>query len=72
VAVPKPRPFKVPLAYVIAGRDDAMAAMLDTWIELKRKDGTIDELFAHWILGRTASAAHRRWSILDDVLHWGK
>jgi len=72
VVVPKPRPLKVPLAYVIAGNDQQLAKVIDTWIELKRKDGTIDELFAHWILGRTASAAHRRWSILDDVLHWGK
>jgi len=43
-----------------------------TAIKLITEFGTIDELFAHWILGRTASAAHRRWSILDDVLHWGK
>jgi len=47
VAVPKPRPFKVPLAYIIAGRDAEMTSMVNTWIELKRKDGTIDELFAH-------------------------
>jgi hypothetical protein len=59
VAVPKPRPFKVPLAYAIAGRDSAMTAMVDTWIELKRKDGTIDELFAHWILGQDAAAKVR-------------
>jgi Na+/H+-dicarboxylate symporter/ABC-type amino acid transport substrate-binding protein len=72
VVVPKPRPLKVPLAYVIAGNDRALARVVDTWIELKRKDGTIDELFAHWILGRTASATHRRWSILDDVLRGGK
>ena len=69
VAVPKPRPFKVPLAYVIAGRDDAMAAMVNTWIELKRKDGTIDELFAHWILGQNAAPAQPRWSVLDALLH---
>ena len=71
VAVPKPRPFKVPLAYVIAGRDSQMTSMVDTWIELKRKDGTIDQLFAHWILGEDTTSRHRRWSILDDVLHWG-
>jgi len=45
--------------------------MVNTWIELKRKDGTIDQLFAHWILGDDTTARHRRWSILDDVLHWG-
>ena len=71
VAVPKPRPFKVPLAYVVAGHDAAMASMLATWIELKRKDGTIDELFAHWILGRDSTPKRPRWSVIDDVLHWG-
>jgi ABC-type amino acid transport substrate-binding protein len=72
VAVPKPRPFKVPLAYVIAGRDRAMAAMVDTWIELKRKDGTIDELFAHWILGQDDAPKRPRWSVIDNVLHRGR
>jgi ABC-type amino acid transport substrate-binding protein len=70
VAVPKPRPFKVPLAYVIAGRDNAMAAMVDTWIELKRKDGTIDEQFAHWILGQDSGPKTPRWSVAHDVLNW--
>jgi Na+/H+-dicarboxylate symporter/ABC-type amino acid transport substrate-binding protein len=72
VVVPKPRPVKIPLGYVVAGRDQPLAAVVDTWIDLKRRDGTIDELFAHWILGRNATPAARRWSILDDVLRWGK
>jgi Na+/H+-dicarboxylate symporter/ABC-type amino acid transport substrate-binding protein len=70
VAVPKPRPFKVPLAYVIAGRDAAMNSMVNTWVELKRKDDTIDELFNHWILGQDSVPKHPRWSVLHDVLHW--
>src|SRR5262249_48256070 len=70
VAVPKPRPFKVPLAYVIAGRDADLASVVNTWIELKRKDGTIDALFGHWILGRDDSAKSPRWSVSRDVLHW--
>jgi Na+/H+-dicarboxylate symporter len=69
VAVPKPRPSRVPLAYVIAGRDGPMTAMVNTWIELKRKDGTTDELFAHWILGQNIEPTRPRWSVLDDVLH---
>jgi len=72
VAVPKPRPFRVPLAYVVAGRDAAMTAMVNTWIELKRKDGTIDELFAHWILGQDSAPRRPRWSVVDDVLHWAR
>jgi Na+/H+-dicarboxylate symporter/ABC-type amino acid transport substrate-binding protein len=70
VAVPKPRPARVPLAYVVAGRDQALAALLDTWIELKREDGTIDQLFAHWILGQSSSRKRPRWSVIRDVLHW--
>ncbi len=70
VAVPKPRPFKVPLAYVLAGRDAATTSMVNTWIELKRKDGTIDELFSHWILGQDSTPTHHRWSVGHDVLHW--
>jgi len=72
VAVPKPNVYKVPLAYIVAGRDQPLVGVVNTWIDLKRKDGTIDELFAHWILGRDALAHVRRWSILDDVLGWGK
>jgi ABC-type amino acid transport substrate-binding protein len=56
VAVPMPRPLKIPLAYIVLGRDEMLASVVNTWIDLKRKDGTIDRLFAHWILGRDAVA----------------
>jgi ABC-type amino acid transport substrate-binding protein len=69
VVVPKPRPQKVPLAYVVAGRDRDMTALLDAWIDLKRKDGTIDELFAHWILGQQTTPKEPRWSVVRNVLH---
>jgi ABC-type amino acid transport substrate-binding protein len=68
VVVPKPRPLAVPLAYIIAGRDEALAQVVNAWVDLKKKDGTIERLFAHWILGRDATPHRRRWSILDDVL----
>src|SRR5262249_27830427 len=70
VVVPQPRPSKIPLAYVIAGRDRALAGSIDSWIELKRKDGTIAALFSHWILGRTARADNPRWSVIRNLLHW--
>ena len=67
VAVPQPRPSKVPLAYVIAGRDQALAALVDTWIDLKRKDGSIDELVSYWILGQHAAA--RRILAVEVIEH---
>jgi Na+/H+-dicarboxylate symporter/ABC-type amino acid transport substrate-binding protein len=68
VVVPKPRPMKVPLAYAIAARDHELASAVDAWIDLKRKDGTIDDLFAHWVLGKDAAPHQRRWSVVDNVL----
>jgi hypothetical protein len=68
--VPKPRPVKVPLAYAIPARDAAMLSLVNNWIELKRDDGTIDRLFAHWIMGQTPGPKAPRWSVIRDVLHW--
>jgi ABC-type amino acid transport substrate-binding protein len=70
VAVPQPRPAKVPLGYVIAGRDQGLANLVNVWLDLKRKDGTIDQLFSRWIMGKDATVRPPRWSILHDVLHW--
>jgi Na+/H+-dicarboxylate symporter/ABC-type amino acid transport substrate-binding protein len=70
VAVPRPGLSKVPLAYPIARQDDAFATIVNTWIDLKTKDGTVEALYDRWILGRTTTSRKPRWSILRDVLHW--
>ena len=70
VAVPHPLQIRLPLAYPVARHDVEAARFLSTWIDLKKKDGTIQALYDHWILGRDAKAKAPRWSILRDVLHW--
>ena len=70
VDVPEPGLVKLPLAYPIAGHDEALASFINVWIDLKRKDGTIEALYNHWVLGRTAGPRQPRWSIIRDVLHW--
>ncbi len=72
VVVPEPGRIKVPLAYAAPLRNGAMVRFLNTWIQLKQKDGSIDALFQHWILGRDAKKTKRRWSVLHDVLGWGE
>ncbi len=49
-----------------------MVGFQNTRIQLKQKDGSIDALFQHWILGRDARKTNRRWSVLHDVLGWGE
>jgi Na+/H+-dicarboxylate symporter/ABC-type amino acid transport substrate-binding protein len=70
VVIPQPDIVKVPLAYPIGGHDQAFAVFVNTWIELKRKDGTFDSLYKYWILGRDAAPKAPRWSIMRNVLHW--
>ena len=70
VVVPEPGTVKIPLAYPIARHDQAFAAFVNTWIDLKRKDGSFDAAFQYWILGKSAAARTPRWSIIRNVLHW--
>jgi Na+/H+-dicarboxylate symporter len=70
VVVPEPGIIKIPLAYPMAGHDQDWLRFINTWIELKQRDGTIDALYGHWILGKQAGKRQPRWSIMRNVLHW--
>jgi proton glutamate symport protein len=70
VAVPLPNPVRIPLAYPMPQGNSAFADYVNTWIELKKRDGTIQKLFNHWILGRGAEKHEPRWSVIHNVLHW--
>ena len=70
VVVPEPEVVKIPLAYPVARRDQEWAHFINTWIELKRRDGTVDALYGHWVLGKQSVKRTLRWSIMRNVLHW--
>ena len=70
VVVPAPGITKVPLAYPIGAHDPSFASFMNTWIDLKRKDGTIQGLYDYWVLGRDAAPRQPRWSVIRNVLHW--
>lgn len=70
VIVPQPDTIKLPLAYPLASGDERWASYVNTWLQLKRGDGTIDTLYRHWILGEHAIPPARRWSVARNVLHW--
>jgi ABC-type amino acid transport substrate-binding protein len=70
VVVPSGTRVRIPLGYPVAARDETFASFINTWIELKRKDGTMEALFDYWVKGLRAVPAQPRWSIIRDVLHW--
>jgi Na+/H+-dicarboxylate symporter/ABC-type amino acid transport substrate-binding protein len=71
VVVPRPDIVKWPLAYPVAGRDDAMADFVSRWIDLKKKQRlAYQRFYDHWILGLEAEEKKPRWSVIRNVLHW--
>jgi Na+/H+-dicarboxylate symporter len=70
VVVPLPDPVRIPLAFAMPPGESRLATFVNTWLDLKRRDRTVDDLFRYWILGRDREAPRPRWSIMRDVLHW--
>ncbi|MBW2315786.1 MAG: transporter substrate-binding domain-containing protein, partial [Deltaproteobacteria bacterium] len=68
--VPDPPFQKVPVAYGLPDGETGWRNYVDSWLDLKKRDGTIDLLYDHWVLGRGAEPQRPRWSIVRDVLHW--
>jgi ABC-type amino acid transport substrate-binding protein len=58
------------MAYPLPLGEPDWKNVVDNWISLKRGDGTIAQLYDHWILGRDAEERGPRWSVARDVLGW--
>ena len=69
VAVTQPDILAIPLAYGTPRGDRELADFVSTWIELKKNDRSISELYDYWILGRNAADREPRWSVIRNVLH---
>jgi hypothetical protein len=70
VVVPDAATQRIPMAFLLPQGDSDWANTVNTWVELKKRDGTIEQLYDHWVLGRAADQHRPRWSIIRDVLHW--
>jgi ABC-type amino acid transport substrate-binding protein len=70
VILPWPSSAKRPVGYPVPNADPAWQQFVSTWVDLKKKDGTVDRLYAHWILGGGALSKEPRWSVIRNVLHW--
>jgi Na+/H+-dicarboxylate symporter/ABC-type amino acid transport substrate-binding protein len=60
---------RVPLYYLTAADTD-FEQFLQNWLTLKRADGTYQQLYEYWILGREVQTRTPRWSVLRDLLGW--
>jgi ABC-type amino acid transport substrate-binding protein len=70
IVIPEPVSKAQPVGYSISRGDPDLLNFVNSWIELKKKDKTIDRLYNYWILGIEAEERGPRWTIIRDVLHW--
>ena len=68
--MPNPPLMTTPLAYVVAERDGPLWLFVNTWIDLRQRDGTIGELQDYWVYGKDAEPRAPRWSVIRNVLGW--
>jgi Na+/H+-dicarboxylate symporter len=70
VVVPRDLRIAVPLVYALPREDRDFQHFINHWIDMVRRDGTIDRFYDHWVLGRQDRDRPPRWSIMRDVLGW--
>lgn len=74
VVYPKPNLGKESLGYPIRYGDPEFLCYINSWLSLKESEGFKESQYRLWIMGKTGVAAppNPRWSIMDNVLFWGK
>ena len=72
VVVPQPDPVGIPFAFGLAGDAEELRVLVDAWVCYAREAGVVDEAYDYWVLGRGAEATGHRWSILRNVIGWGR
>jgi ABC-type amino acid transport substrate-binding protein len=68
VVVPQPDPVKMPSGFGVALDSDDLLVEVNEWVVFAQSQGTIQQAYDYWILGKGAESLGPRWSILHDVL----
>jgi len=62
--------IRFPMAWAMPRENNSLRIYLNSWLDLQKTTGRIDELYNYWILGKNAKQKKPRWSIIRNVLHW--
>lgn len=63
-------PVHFPAAYALPRGESEWRDLVGNWIDLKTRDGSIDQLYDYWMLGGVTREKQARWSVIRDVLGW--
>jgi ABC-type amino acid transport substrate-binding protein len=54
----------------MAQGDRQFLDFINAWLGLQKTNGTLDQLYDKWILGKVDKQKELRWSVIRNVLHW--
>jgi len=60
---------RFPVGYAVNKNNLKLQAMLNSWLDIQKSTGRIEELYDYWIQGKGAVTKEPRWSILNNVLN---
>ena len=67
---PLPEPVTIPVVYPVGFESKEFLEYVNNWIIVISKQGKVDKLYDHWILGKQVTQPKKNWSVIKDVLHW--
>ena len=70
--VPQPNPVAFPVGAAVRRGERELVGFVDDWLVIQRTSGALRQAREYWVLGRGAQVSKPRWSVLHDVLGWGK
>lgn len=70
VVVPEGMRRKIPTGFLIPTGSNRFYDFMNTWLELKIKNGHVADAYDRWILGQGVTDREPRWSVIRNVLHW--
>ncbi len=68
----KPETHRIPLAYPVGKGDRELASLISRWIYLQKDSPSFKKRYSYWIMGIGAEEKKPRWSVLRNVLGWGR
>jgi ABC-type amino acid transport substrate-binding protein len=70
VVIPRPTPFRRPLAFGLAANAGRLGDFVDAWVTMQQARGNVSRAYEYWVLGKGTERREPRWSIARDVLGW--
>ncbi len=68
--IPQPNSINIPAGFPLPHNEESLADYMKIWLNIRQQDGSIQQLYDYWVLGKQTTHKQHRWSIIRDVLHW--